>query len=436
MRRAYPLCSKGRAMTDRQRKHAFDPVLYWNDTLLDTFRKVGGPPGPLSRAAAMLHAAQWDALVSVTRKGTPFESRTPELPDGGQQPALGAALSYAAYEILRNLYQGIDFSAQLDESIARLGTGHTPVQIIRGARIGAAVAEAIVRSRAGDGADGDDSYESELVPGAWRPTPSGPAASPHWGRVVPFTLKSGSRFRPSPPDGCEDYAGLMASALYERQLEEVRSLGGRESRDRTKDETRIAHFWANDLDGTYKPPGQLFDATARLSREAGLSVEQNVRLFGLLGLALGDAAIAAWDAKYQTNIDLWRPEQAIRYADRDGRPDTDPDTGWEPLSQDRKKQSFSPPFPAYVSGHATFGGAWATIMRLFFDSDEIPYTVGTDDPHSKPGETRMYTSFTAAAEENARSRIYLGVHYQFDGDAGVKLGNRVGEYIFANHLRD
>jgi hypothetical protein len=422
-------------MTDRQRKHAFDPVLYWNDTLLDAFRTIGGPPGPLSRAAAMFHAAQWDALVSVSGKGTPFASRTAELPDGKQPPSLDAALSYAAYEVLRNVYPGIDFTAKLDESMAQIGTGHSPVQIIRGARIGAAVAEAVVRSRASDGSDADDGYESELVPGAWRPTTSGAAASPHWGRVAPFTLKSGSRFRPSPPDDCEDYASLMASPLYERQLEEVRTLGGRESRTRTKDETRIAHFWANDLDGTYKPPGQLFDATARISRDAGLGVEENVRLFGLLALALGDAGIAAWDAKYQTNIDLWRPEHAVRYADRDGRPDTDADRAWQPLSQNRKGESFSPPFPAYVSGHATFGGAWAAVMRLFFDTDEMAYTVGTDDPHSKPGETRVYTSFTAAAEENARSRVFLGVHFQFDGDAGVKLGTRIGEHVFANHLR-
>jgi hypothetical protein len=422
-------------MTDPENKRAFDPVLYWNDTLLAAFREVGGPPGPLARAGAMMHAAQWDALVSVSRNGTPYKSRTPELPDDGRRPVLAAALSYAAFEVLRNVYSGRDFSAELDESFARIGGRPTPVQLIRGARIGAAVAEAIVRDRAGDGSDGDGSYDAELVPGAWRPTPSGPAASPHWGAVTPFTLKDGGHFRPQPPDGCDEYARLMVSPLYERQLEEVRALGERDSRARTKEESRIAFFWANDLDGTYKPPGQLFDATARLSREAGLGVEQNVRLFGLLALALGDAGIAAWDAKYRTSIDLWRPEQAIRYADRDGRPDTMPDGGWEPLSQNRKGESFSPPFPAYVSGHATFGGAWAAVMRLFFDTDELPYTVGTEDPHSKDGETRMFHSFTAAAEENARSRVFLGVHFQFDGDAGVKLGNRVGEYVFANYLR-
>jgi hypothetical protein len=143
----------------------------------------------------------------------------------------------------------------------------------------------------------------------------------------------------------------------------------------------------------------------------------------------------AWDAKYQTGIDLWRPEQAIRYADRDGRPGTEPDRDWEPLSQNRKDESFSPPFPAYVSGHATFGGAWAAVMRLFFDTDDVTFEVGTEDPHSKRGETRTFESFTAAGEEDARSRIFLGVHYQFDGDAGYKLGMKIGEYVFANLLR-
>ncbi|THV39467.1 vanadium-dependent haloperoxidase [Glycomyces buryatensis] len=422
-------------MTENRGRTAFDPVLYWNDTLLETYREVGGAPGPLARSGAMLHAAQWDALVSVSRKGTPYQSQTPELPDDENPPALEAALSYAAYEVLRSVYSGRDYGTALDEAVSRFKGEYTPIQLIRGARIGEAVAEAIVAARASDGANGDDSYESELVPGAWRPTASGAAATPQWGKVAPFTLKHGGQFRPSPPDDCPDYARLLASPLYERQLEEVRALGEKDSRARTRAETRIGFFWANDLDGTYKPPGQLFDATKRLSIEAGLGVEQNVRLFGLLGLALADAGIAAWDSKYLSNIDLWRPEQAIRYADRDGRPDTNPDHGWVPLSQDRKGEPFSPNFPAYVSGHATFGGAWAAVLRLFFDADNVPFTVGTEDPHSGNGETRDFESFTAAAEENARSRVFLGVHYQFDGDAGNKLGARVGEHVFANHLR-
>lgn len=422
-------------MKDESGREDLDPVLYWNSTLLNTFREVGGAPGPLARAGAMLHGAQWDALVSVTRKGTPYQSQTPDLPVEADAPALEAALHYAAFEVLRGVFGDRDYSTELDAAFALLDPGYTPTQLIRGVRIGAAVAEAVLDARVGDGADTDEPYEARLVPGAWHPTPSGPAATPSWGGVLPFTLKSGDQFRPSPPDDCPDYASLLASPLYERQFEEVRELGERDSGLRTPEQTRIGFFWANDLDGTYKPPGQLFAASARLSREAGLGLAQNVRLFGLLGLALADAGIAAWDSKYLTDIDLWRPEQAIRHADRDGRPETDPDEAWRPLSMDRDGEPFSPPFPAYVSGHATFGGAWAAVMRLFFDADDIPFTVGTEDPHSEPGETREFRSFTAAGEENARSRVYLGVHYQFDGDAGNKLGTRVGEHVFANYLR-
>ncbi|MFI2761981.1 hypothetical protein ACH5A3_24455 [Streptomyces echinatus] len=136
----------------------------------------------------------------------------------------------------------------------------------------------------------------------------------------------------------------------------------------------------------YKPPGQLLDITARVSRDRGLTSYQNARLFALVSVAMADAAIAEWDVKYQTPIDLWRPVSAIREGLKD--------TTWKPLS------GTTPCFPAWASGHSAFGAAWAGIMRQYFKTDDITFTASTDDPKS-PVRTR---TFTTSARPRARRR--------------------------------
>ncbi|HEY1174607.1 MAG TPA: vanadium-dependent haloperoxidase [Phytomonospora sp.] len=410
-----------------------DPVLRWNAELIDAIRAGGGPPTTITRTAAIVHVAMYDAAVTVARTATPYALRFPPYVDG-VEPSLEAAINQAAYQALRTLFPGRDFTFALDEATSRLGSRVRPVPLIRGAAIGTAAAEAVLRKRSGDGSEVSPPYVAVLEPGAWRPTGSGAAASPHWGLVTPWALNSGDQFRPQPPNDADNYEKLLASGFYERQVEEVRELGGRESSRRTPDETEQAFFWANDLDGTYKPPGQHFEHTRIVSLARGLSVLENVRLFALVAMAMADATIAAWDAKYLSGIDLWRPETAVRHADEDGRPGTEPDEDWRPLSQDRLGFSFSPPFPAYVSGHATLAGAWATTMRLFLGEDAIAFEGTTDDPHAKD-VVRRFESFTEAAEEDARSRVFLGVHYQVDADGGLDLGRNVAEHVYANRLQ-
>jgi PAP2 superfamily len=142
---------------------------------------------------------------------------------------------------------------------------------------------------------------------------------------------------------------------------------------RTPEQRQIAFFWANDLDGTYKPPSQLFRLTQK-------------------------------------------------------------DAVWEPLSVDRAGKHFSPPFPAYVSGHATFGAAHTGIMRNFFGTDNVSFELDTDEP-SAVGIKRSFNSFSSAALENGRSRIYLGVHFQWDADHGYISGTNLADYVFANRLQ-
>ncbi|MEU4780157.1 carbohydrate binding domain-containing protein [Micromonospora sp. NPDC023633] len=415
-----------------------DPVLFWNDVLLDTFRQTQLPPTSLSRSAAIMHAAMHDAAVSVTGAGEPYRVRVPvEYPGTLEDvvaPSLETAVNQAAHDSLSALFAGRSFGPALAEATGMLPSGVNADEIARGRAVGSQAAAANVDARRADGSTDESPYVPEGVPGAWRPTGSGPAVSPNWGRVTPFTLTSPTQFRPGPPGGFGSYDALLASQLYEDQVTEVRQLGARVGGTRTAEQTRIAFFWANDLDGTYKPPGQLLAHTRIVAEQRGLGMLQNARLFGLVSLAMADAAIVAWGGKYATPIDLWRPESAIHHADTDGRPGTQPDRSWQPLSQDRAGQSFSPPFPAHVSGHATFAGAWAGVMRAYFGTDAVPFTGTTDDPQAV-GVRRPFGSFTEAARENARSRVYLGVHYQFDADAGLAAGLAVGAHVHANHLR-
>ncbi|MGW3891065.1 carbohydrate binding domain-containing protein [Micromonospora chokoriensis] len=406
---------------------ATDPILYWNGVLLDAFKGLELPPTTLSRQAAILHAATHDAAVSVTGVGNPYRVRVPVSYPGTMDnvvaPSLHAAIDKAAYDVLAALFPSrrTVFDNAYGTATTRRPSGVNSAEVARGETVGAAAAAANLQARANDGSGNTGGYQLDGVDGSWRPTDENPAVTPKWGLVPPFALTSGSQFRPGLPANARDYKDLLGKDEYREQVEEVRDLGGRSSLLRTTEQTQIAFFWANDLAVTYRPPGQLFAHTRIVSEQRQLGILANARLFGLVALALADAAIAAWDAKYLTAIDLWRPESAIG-------------DGWRPLSQDTNGVSFSPAFPAYVSGHATFAGAWSAVMKGFFGTDAIAFDATTDDPHAQ-GVVRRMTGFDHAAEENALSRIYLGVHYRFDADAGLATGRSVGAYVYANLLR-
>ncbi|REE99337.1 vanadium-dependent haloperoxidase [Thermomonospora umbrina] len=405
---------------------AFDPALYWNGVLLDTYRQVGGAPGPLARTAAMMHGVIYEAHVLAN----PYSCGDDKL-----RPNKVAASAEAAYQVLRAVYPAIDFADERDHALSQVPA--TEAGLVTFSReVARCISDVMLTRRAQDGGAFDPSYTVGTRPGDWRETGSGSAATPKWGTLPPFCLTSGSQFRPGLPGGVTSLDGLLRSRRYADAVNEVKRLGRRDAsaQDRTAEQTEIAFFWANDLDGTYKPPGQHLDHTRQVSVDRGLTPQQNARLFALVSYALADAAVTAWNTKYDSDVDLWRPESAIALAGTDGNPATEPESGWRPLSQNRAGVSFSPPFPAYVSGHATLAGAWAGAMRRYFGTDAISFVGGTDDPKAV-GVTRRFTSFSQAAREDADSRIYLGVHYRFDADNGLSSGENVAGHVFDNCVR-
>ncbi|MFE9202673.1 vanadium-dependent haloperoxidase [Micromonospora sp. NPDC007230] len=418
-------------------------IHYWNDTLLEAFRRQGGGPGPLARAAAMMHTGIFDIFtgarwVDQNGRGSGYRGYTVGPSDTECLSSLGISINedlaagFAARDLLIDALPAQRTYVE-GRFTARYGT---PSPFDVDAAAARCVVDRMRSLRGNDGANATPSYVKDNTPGAWRETENFCAApvTPHWGSVLPFVTGT-SQFRPAPPGGHTTYATLLASELYANQLKEVKDLGRVDSTIRTDDQTQAAWFWANDLDRTYKPPGQLLAHTrivaAAKFTDVATAPINTARLFARVSLAMADASIAAWDRKYRTSIDLWRPETAIHLADTDNNPATDREDTWQPLSANEQGVHFSPCFPAWMSGHATFAGAWAGVMRTEFGDSAGTFTLTTEDPHAS-GVVRSFSSFTAAATENAFSRIYLGVHFRFDGTDGLATGLSIGEHVTQN----
>ncbi|MEU8433507.1 vanadium-dependent haloperoxidase [Streptomyces sp. NPDC029216] len=433
-----------------------DPVHYWNDVLQNLFRKAGGGPVPMTRAAAMMNAAIYDAESSYQLKWKGRMTSEPYLhaenyagwvegPDEEER-----VVGRTAYNILLDLYgvnrpdkNAPDFTAYLDQRFRdRFGTEPTQGDLLDVTVVSKMVSQ-MMDARAGDGSDNKQAYTGDNKPGSWRPTSypdmvdakcqvDGDAVNPFWGQVKPFSLSSGSQFRPTTLAQYGTYEDLVASPGYKAQVDAVRRAGAAVPTaatpviDRTPDQLNAAWFWANDNDGTYKPPGHMLQATREVAKARGLSTYANARLFALVSIALADTGIAVRDAKFSTPIDLWRPVSAIREGGLDAQ--------WKPLLKNNDGVNVNPCFPAYVSGHASFGGAWAGVMKRYFGSDNISFDLTTDEPLA-PVKQRHFTSFTAAAKEDADSRIWLGVHYPWDATDGLTLGDKVAGQVFSTKLR-
>ncbi|MCG9891711.1 MAG: phosphatase PAP2 family protein [Thermosynechococcaceae cyanobacterium MS004] len=409
-----------------------DVIIDWNNIYLESVRKIGGAPCPIARAGAMMHLAMYEVVNTIRPTAQPYLSG---LPTPDPNTSIEAAAIYAAHTVLCSVYPSI-VNFLNDALKASLKDVTAPESdILSGKEFGEAVGNLVIQDRAGDGSAAKMSYSPGNEPGDWRPTGSGDALTPEWPNVKPFVILAKDQFRPPLPGGYLKKRDLLKSAEYAAQFNDVKRLGSANSATRTSEQRQIAFFWANDLDGTYKPPGHLFRLTQIVALQRNQSLAEKARLFALVGLALADAGVVAWDAKYSTEIDLWRPESAIRLADTDDNLLTQKDAAWEPLSVNPAGKRFSPPFPAYVSGHATFGAAHAGIMRNFFKTDNVSFELDTDDP-SVVGVKRAFNSFSSAALENGRSRVYLGVHFQWDADHGYISGTNLADYVFANRLQE
>jgi hypothetical protein len=381
-----------------------DPVLRWVQAALNAVQLDATAPPIASRGLAMMSAAVYDAVNAV--EGKPGYYVTMSAPAG---TAADAAVSGAASTMLAYLFPGqqAGIDQNLTLALSQVPDGQSKID---GLALGEAVANQIIALRSHDGWDTFIDYVPGSGPGVWQQTAPmfAPALLPQWAHLQPFAMTSPNQFLPpGPPD--------LSSQAWSDAFNEVKSLGAATGSTRTADQTQIARFWA-DGSGTYTPPGHWDLVAEQIAQQEGNSVAENARLFAELNVALGDAAIVAWNAKYDYNF--WRPISAIQAADTDGNDQTTADPNWTSFL-------VTPNFPEYVSGHSTFSGAAADILSAVFGDNHSFSTSSI----GLPGVTRSFTSFDAAAQEAGRSRIYGGIHYEFSNQDGLAAGRALADFV-------
>ena len=447
------------ALEDR-RLLAGDPVLFWNGIALQAAvvdNGIGAPglqfgPTRTSRAFAIVQGAVYDAVNSIVPRAAPYLIQL-AAPNGA---SIDAAVAEAAYTTLLSLYpyQKPYFDTQLAASLQNIPT----TSEIEGLAVGQTVADAILAARANDGSQTDAAgqpvnYTYGQLPGQWRADPLHPNAAPltpDWGKVTPFVLQSATQFGAAPPPA-------ITSLAYAQAYQQVKSLGAVNSTTRTTNETNIGIYWGYDdqpgLGGPVLFCNQIVEAVAKKMNN---SVVQNARLFAIVDFAMADAGITCWNDVYR--YDLWRPITAIREND----PGTGPtglgsgnpylvgqgDPTWQPLgapADNGNGTNFTPPYPSYSSAHAIFGGATFKVLEDFYHTDEIPggLTIVSDEfngvtvdqnGNPRPLLSRTFNFFSQMAGEDAQSRVYLGVQFEFDAIAGIRSGDAIGDYVFTHAL--
>lgn len=388
-----------------------DAVTDWNAIAIDTARAAGKNAVLQSRIYAMAHAAIHDALNAIDRRYQPYALDTQA--DPAASPV--AAVAAAAYGVLVNELPAQQMALDTAYASALAAIPDSPAKS-GGIAIGQAAATAILALRSADGsAAAQFPYAPGTGPGVWQPTPPAlvPAALPGWGNVTPFTLASGAQFRPDPPALFD-----LDSSKYAGDYNEVKNIGDVNSATRTAEQSEVARFWYED-----SPPA--WNRIARLvSTARGLDLWENGRLFALVNFAMADGYIAGFDTKY--TYGFWRPVTAIRAGDTDGNPDTAADPAWSSFL-------ITPPSPDYTSTHSVLGAAAAEALARFFDEDEISFTTTSGVPFA--GVTRSFASFSQAAQENADSRVYAGIHFRSACKDGLKQGRKVGRFAFLHSLK-
>jgi hypothetical protein len=391
---------------------AHDAVITdWNQAAFEAYvaeNKYAHPFIAL-RAQTMVHLAQHDALAAIRPAYAP-SALTERAPDA--HPV--AAAASAAFEVLTAELPGQREALQrrLAASLAAIPDGAGKE---KGLALGRRAAAATLARRKGDGSDVPAVVklpEEEPRPGVYQPIPPADFVyAPEWRYLRPFALQNPQQFRlPAPP--------ALTSAAYAAGFAEVKAVGGKESAVRTPEQTGYAKFWWE-----FSEIG--WNRIARnVATERKLGLQASARLFALLNIALSDAYLAGWDSKLHHNF--WRPTTAIRAAEIDGNPATQPDARWESAEA-------TPPIHDYPSTHSALGDASAEVLaHVFGDSTAFSFTSTTAGDPKAP---RGFASFSQAADENADSRVVGGLHFRFSCEAGQALGRQVGAWVVATALR-
>ena len=394
-----------------------DVVTDWNATLEAALRNPSPSPAVQVRSAAIVHSAIFDAVNGIARKYAPLRVTSPAPP--GARPE--AAAAYAAYTTLVGLFptKKAAFDTQLAASLAQIpGNEGNSQSIATGRTWGESVGQQILDWRANDGFSQVLTYTGSTAAGQWRHAPLGaaPAGGLSMTVTAPFALTNPAAFDPGPPYGNADRMAAMATAAYAADVNEVKAKGGAVSTVRTAAQANLALF-INIADVTD------MNAIVRRALPANARLVDNARTFALLNIAANDATIVCFQSKYKYG--LWRPLQAIPFADEDGNAATAADPAWVPLAA-------TPSHPEFLSGHAIVTSAMLGVAAAIL-GDDTTFTLTTSNPGA-PAITPVFTSFSAYSDAITEARINIGFHFRTACNLGQATGYAIAGQIVRSAL--
>jgi hypothetical protein len=389
-------------------------VLDWNAIAVDTAVANKQNPFAQARYAAIVQLAVFEAVNSITGDYQPYLGTVTAPPGASAE----AAAVEAAYQVLVTYFPASAstlYTAYLN-SMAQIPDGQAKND---GIATGDAAASAMIALRANDGSSPPQfKVPGPPVPGEWQATPSCPIVNGvavgiafQWQNVTPFGIPSASDFLLGPPPA-------LTSNQYAKAYNEVMTVGSLDSTERPPDRANVALFYAA------SSPTQAFNQSARqVAQEQGRSLSENARALAVINMAMNDSLVASFLNKYHYNF--WRPETSIHAGDEDGNSKTDPDPSFVPFI-------VTPCFPSYPSNHGSASNGAAEALRRLYG--EAGHSITLTNP-AVPNIVLQYTSFKQITDDISDARVYGGIHFRTDQEAGADLGRAIGTAVYKNNLR-
>ena len=384
-----------------------DPVLEWNAIMVNT--TAAQNPVAQARFAAIAQLAVFEAVNAIEKDFDPYLG-TVTAPRSASTEAAAVA---AAYTVLKEYFPNASgLEGARDASLARIKDG---IRKQEGLAVGVAAAQAMITLRTDDGSAPPEFYmPASADKGEWQLTPSCPAAGGvllQWRNLRPFGIETTDRFRAAPPPA-------LTSWRYTRDYNEVKRVGDVDSQYRPQDRADVALFYAATA------PVPVWNAAAsQVAIQQGRSMSENARTLALVNMAISDAQATVFETKYFYNF--WRPETAIRAGNADGNLFTRGDSDFKPFV-------LTPCFPSYASGHGSSSAAAREVLERVLGPRHHFITLRNP---AVANVVLQYSTFRQMTNDIDDARVYGGIHFRFDQEAGGKLGRQVGAYVHRNTLR-
>jgi PAP2 superfamily protein len=346
---------------------------------------------PAVRTMAIVQVSVFEAVNAITGRYPAFRAKVTAAPGASVEAAVASATRTALLKLMPAQQAAID--ADYQAALKPLADGRAKSD---GIAVGEQAAAAILASCADDGSVAPNTYQPHTTPGVYVPTMF--PAVPHWGKRKPWVMASADQFRPGPPPS-------LTSETWKRDYAEIKALGGKNSTQRTAEQTAIAQFWEATAPVVYWPVARSVATTP------GRNVADNARLLAVAAMAMDDALIAVFDAKYTYNF--WRPVTAIRNAEGDAR-----DPGWTPFID-------TPMHPEYPCAHCIVSASLGAVLAAELGTGPVPKLSSISN--TAGGAVRTWDSVGDFVQEVAVGRIYDGVHYRNSAEVGTAMGKAVGE---------